>query len=111
MISQSIYLIGRSRRIRTSSPLKVSWQSKGKLAALVQHTGRRSINMTKPPLRPQRELRYWSARRATAKRVEPPADRTHIHFGMRVVVRREDGRTQTFRIVGEDEADPSRGTV
>jgi transcription elongation GreA/GreB family factor len=59
----------------------------------------------------QRELRYWSARRATAKRVEPPADRTHIHFGMRVVVRREDGRTQAFRIVGEDEADPSRGTV
>jgi transcription elongation GreA/GreB family factor len=59
----------------------------------------------------QRELRYWSARRATAKLVEPPADRTHIHFGMRVVVRREDGRTQAFRIVGEDEADPSRGTV
>jgi transcription elongation GreA/GreB family factor len=59
----------------------------------------------------QRELRYWSARRGTAKLVEPPADRTHIHFGMRVVVRREDGRTQAFRIVGEDEADPSRGTV
>jgi transcription elongation GreA/GreB family factor len=26
-------------------------------------------------------------------------------------VRRADGRMQTFRIVGEDEADPSRGTV
>jgi transcription elongation GreA/GreB family factor len=59
----------------------------------------------------QRELRYWSARRSTAKLVEPAADRTHIHFGMRVVVRREDGRTQAFRIVGEDEADPAQGTV
>ena len=36
----------------------------------------------------QRELHYWSARRGTANLVEPPADRTHIHFGMRVVVRR-----------------------
>lgn len=57
----------------------------------------------------QRELRYWSARRGIANLVEPPADRTHIHFG--IVVRREDGRTQAFRMVGEDEADTSRGTV
>jgi transcription elongation GreA/GreB family factor len=59
----------------------------------------------------QRELRYWSARRATAKLMESPADRTHVHFGTSVLVRREDGRTQTFRIVGEDEADPARGTI
>ncbi|MFZ1149963.1 MAG: GreA/GreB family elongation factor, partial [Xanthobacteraceae bacterium] len=26
-------------------------------------------------------------------------------------VRRDDGRAQTFRIVGEDEAEPARGTV
>jgi transcription elongation GreA/GreB family factor len=57
----------------------------------------------------QRALRYWSARRGIANLVEAPADRTHIHFG--IVVRREDGRTQAFRIVGEDEADTSRGTV
>jgi transcription elongation GreA/GreB family factor len=43
--------------------------------------------------------------------VESPADRTHVHFGTSVLVRREDGRTQTFRIVGEDEADPARGTI
>ena len=30
---------------------------------------------------------------------------------MTVTLRREDGRARTFRIVGEDEADPSRGTV
>jgi transcription elongation GreA/GreB family factor len=30
---------------------------------------------------------------------------------MTVTLRRADGRKQTFRIVGEDEADPPRGTV
>ena len=30
---------------------------------------------------------------------------------MTVTLRRDDGREQSFRIVGEDEADPSRGTV
>ena len=34
-----------------------------------------------------------------------------IGFGTTVTLRRDDGREQTFRIVGEDEADPSRGTV
>ena len=32
-------------------------------------------------------------------------------FGARVTIRREDGREQTFRIVGEDEADPARHSV
>ena len=30
---------------------------------------------------------------------------------MTVTLRRDDGREQNVRIVGEDEADPSRGTV
>ena len=30
---------------------------------------------------------------------------------MTVSLRRVDGREQSFRIVGEDEADPSRGTL
>jgi transcription elongation GreA/GreB family factor len=29
---------------------------------------------------------------------------------MTIILRRDDGRGQNFRIVGEDEADPSRGT-
>jgi transcription elongation GreA/GreB family factor len=32
-------------------------------------------------------------------------------FGTAVTLRREDGREQTFRIVGEDEADPAHGTI
>jgi len=58
-----------------------------------------------------REIRYWKARLATAEVVELPSDRTNASFGMTITLRRDDGREQSFRIVGEDEADPSRGTV
>ena len=34
-----------------------------------------------------------------------------MHFGATVTIVRDDGRRQTFRIVGEDEADPAHGTV
>ena len=55
-----------------------------------------------------REIRYWRTRRASA---EPSSDTRTASFGMTVALRREDGREQTFRIVGEDEADPLHGTV
>ena len=55
-----------------------------------------------------RELRYWSTRLGTRGAGAPPADADHVHFGSTVTIEREDGRRQTFRIVGEDEADPAR---
>jgi transcription elongation GreA/GreB family factor len=58
-----------------------------------------------------RDLRYWSARRATAHVVPKSDDVTKVHFGSSVTIVRDDGREQTFRIVGEDEADPSHGSV
>jgi transcription elongation GreA/GreB family factor len=58
-----------------------------------------------------RELRYWRARRASARLVSDPIDRAQVRFGSSVWIRRADGREQTFRIVGEDEADPARGTI
>ncbi len=58
-----------------------------------------------------RELRYWSARRATARIVAKPGDSSQVRFGSTVTIVRDDGREQTFRIVGEDEADPARGTI
>ena len=58
-----------------------------------------------------REVRYWRARRASAEVVQPPAEPATASFGTRVTLRRDDGREQTFRIVGEDEADPTHGTV
>lgn len=60
--------------------------------------------------RASRDFRYFSARHASAQLVEaPPAD-GKVHFGSRVTFDRDDGRRQTFRIVGEDEAEPSQGT-
>ena len=58
-----------------------------------------------------RDLRYWTARRASAQIVQPPRDASEVHFGSTVTIERDDGRRQTFRIVGEDEADPARGSV
>jgi transcription elongation GreA/GreB family factor len=58
-----------------------------------------------------RDLRYWQSRRHTAQLMpEPKADGT-IQFGHAVTIRRNDGRQQTFRIVGEDEADPRLGRI
>jgi len=56
-------------------------------------------------------LRYWTARRATAQLVPAPSDQSKVHFGSTVTIVRNDGRRQTFRIVGEDEADPAHGTL
>ena len=58
-----------------------------------------------------RDLRYWTSRRATAQVMEPPKDAKEVHFGSTVTILREDGRRQTYRIVGEDEANPSAGTL
>lgn len=58
-----------------------------------------------------RELRYWSARRASAQlQAHDPANGT-VQFGSTVMITRDDGRVQTFRIVGEDEADPAHGSI
>jgi len=58
-----------------------------------------------------RDLRYWSARRVSAEVVPPPTDTSHVRFGAEVTFEREDGRRQTYRIVGEDEADPAKGSL
>ena len=58
-----------------------------------------------------RDLRYWTARRATARVIPAPSDHSEVRFGASVTILRDDGREQTFRIVGEDEADPAQGTI
>ena len=74
-------------------------------AAAVRAGDRHAIALT------QRDQRYWTARRASAQVVDnPPAD-GRVHFGSTVTLERGDGRRQTFRIVGEDEADPAQGTI
>jgi len=61
--------------------------------------------------RATRDLRYWSARRASAQLTEPTGPPDQAQFGRTVAFEREDGRRQSFRIVGEDEADPAQGSV
>jgi transcription elongation GreA/GreB family factor len=61
--------------------------------------------------RAQRDLRYWTARRASAEVVHPIADTSHVRFGHRVVVEDEGGKRREYRLVGEDEADPTKGLI
>ena len=58
-----------------------------------------------------RELRYWTQRRASADVQAPPENCESVRFGCRVTIERDDGRKQTYRIVGEDEADPAAGLL
>jgi transcription elongation GreA/GreB family factor len=58
-----------------------------------------------------RELRYWSSRMASAQVAPIPAGTAQVQFGCTVTILRQDGRRQTYRIVGEDEADPTRGKI
>jgi transcription elongation GreA/GreB family factor len=56
-----------------------------------------------------RDLRYWEIRKSTAEVVAPSTDGT-VAFGATVTIARKD-REQTFRIVGVDEADASKGLI
>jgi transcription elongation GreA/GreB family factor len=58
-----------------------------------------------------REIRYWSARKRSAIVIEGAETGGEVRFGSTVTVRRHDGRVQTFRIVGVDEAELSRGSI
>jgi transcription elongation GreA/GreB family factor len=60
---------------------------------------------------PFRDLRYFSERVRTAQLVADPASSDVVAFGSTVTFSRPDGRVQTYRIVGEDEADPKAGSI
>lgn len=60
---------------------------------------------------PLRDLRYFAERLRTAQLVTAPVDTKSVAFGSTVTFAREDGRVQTYRIVGEDEADPKTGSI
>jgi transcription elongation GreA/GreB family factor len=60
---------------------------------------------------PLRDLRYFAARVRTAQVITNPTSTDTVAFGSTVTFRRGDGRVQTYRIVGEDEADPKTGSI
>ncbi|WEX86600.1 transcription elongation factor GreA [Sinorhizobium garamanticum] len=60
---------------------------------------------------PLRDLRYFAERVRTAQLVPDPTSNDTVAFGSTVTFSRDDGRVQTYRIVGEDEADPKAGSI
>lgn len=58
-----------------------------------------------------RDLRYWQSRRESAELSVPEPDSDVVRFGMKVDLAAEDGKSVSWRIVGEDEADPSNGSI
>jgi transcription elongation GreA/GreB family factor len=60
---------------------------------------------------PLRDMRYLAARVRTAQVMADPVSTDTVAFGNTVTFKRDDGRVQTYRIVGEDEADPKAGSI
>lgn len=58
----------------------------------------------------RRDLRYWTARRASARFEPAPAAPTTVGFATIAVIAR-DGTDKRLEIVGEDEADPAAGRI
>jgi transcription elongation GreA/GreB family factor len=81
---------------------------------LAQRAAARESGDRAAQARSERELRYWNARRASARLIEPgsaggAAER--VRFGMRVTLRLPGGESKAFRLVGEDEADAAQGLL
>lgn len=60
---------------------------------------------------PLRDTRYLVERIRTAQVIAAPASSEVVSFGSAVTFSRADGRRETYRIVGEDEADPKFGSI
>jgi transcription elongation GreA/GreB family factor len=61
--------------------------------------------------RAERDLRYWKQRKSTAEVVPPTRDSDRVRFGSRVTLGVGGTERLSFRIVGEDEADPGLGLI
>jgi transcription elongation GreA/GreB family factor len=61
--------------------------------------------------RAARDLRYWAQRRSSAEVMPPPVNSETVQFGSTVTIVRDDGRTKSYSIVGEDEANPATGSI
>jgi transcription elongation GreA/GreB family factor len=76
-----------------------------------EHAVAHSANDRAAQARIARDLRYWTTRHSTAQVVQATRDATVVRFGCEVTIARDDGRQESYRIVGEDEAEPSQGTL
>jgi transcription elongation GreA/GreB family factor len=60
---------------------------------------------------PLRDLRYYAARLHSAQLTPAPLSPTSVGFGCVISFSRDGRPAQSYRIVGEDEADPKCGTI
>ena len=60
----------------------------------------------------ERDLRYFRSQLERATVVDTAQQpRDEVHFGAAVKIEDEDGKVQTFSLVGDDEADVSQGRI
>ncbi|HEV2285820.1 MAG TPA: GreA/GreB family elongation factor [Steroidobacteraceae bacterium] len=76
-----------------------------------ERTAARSAGDAAQRARIERDLRYFTQRLASARLVAPSGAPARVRFGVCVSLRSAAGATQTFRLVGEDEADAARGLL
>ena len=91
----------------TARGLKLINAEVDRLQALLVHAAADDVDRP----RMARDLRYWKARQASARLMDSPAgEADEVAFGSKVTILR-DGKAASYRIVGEDEADPARGLL
>jgi len=84
----------------------------GELTGLQQALGQATAAGDKQAIAQlSRDLRYWTARRENAELSIADKHSDVVRFGMTVILENEDGRKQQWMIVGEDEADPAKGSI
>jgi transcription elongation GreA/GreB family factor len=76
-----------------------------------ERSAARAANDAAALARIARDLRYFQARRDSAKPVSPAARPEQVRFGVRAVLQLASGATQSFQLVGEDEADPKADLI
>jgi transcription elongation GreA/GreB family factor len=102
--------VSAHRNLVTSSGLEAIEQTLRSLE--IRLSAARASDDAAAVARLQRDARYWRARRSTAELVPAhSAKDARVRFGSRISIRLSGGEMRLFRIVGEDEADPSLGLI
>jgi transcription elongation GreA/GreB family factor len=76
-----------------------------------ERSAARTANDAATLARIARDLRYFQARRDSARPVTPAAQPEQVRFGVRALLRLPGGVERAFQLVGEDEADPKAGLI
>jgi transcription elongation GreA/GreB family factor len=86
--------------------LKALQDERDRLAAAAEPMAKQRL------LEVKRDIRYFGAQIERATLVDPAGQpRDEVHFGASVMIRDEHGKTHTFQIVGDDEADVAAGSI